>query len=144
MRHESGFSLIELMIALSVVVIAIAAGVQFARGVAGWQRLRSGADLFVSAAERARALAVSRNGSFEIRVHENRKAFAVIAVGSLEPPLWRGLPRGVEFASLPRRPITFFSRGTAAPAGTFGLASESGRIDVIVAGSGRIRWEKTE
>lgn len=137
-----GFSLVELLIVLLLTAMLAAAGFELAEGIVKRHRLQSGCEIFVSAVERARSLAVARNDTFEIRIHPSRKSFAVAPAGSERPVLWRDLPRGVEFLRKPSRDVAFHSRGAAAPAGSFSLAASDQEIRVVIAVSGRIRWEQ--
>ena len=70
-------------------------------------------------------------------------SYAVTAGGE-EVPSPRFLPRGVRFVRTPGRPVTFHSRGGAAPAGTFELGVGGASARVVVSVGGRVRWEWRE
>jgi Tfp pilus assembly protein FimT len=54
----------------------------------------------------------------------------------------RYLPVGIRITSSPRRPLRFYQRGNAVPAGTFVVQGEAGSWRVIVSPSGRIRTQR--
>jgi len=54
----------------------------------------------------------------------------------------RHLPGQVRISSSPRRPLRFYQRGNAVPAGTFVIQGEGGSYRVIVSPAGRIRTQK--
>lgn len=140
-RDETGYQLLEvtLVCALTTLILTF--------GWLNWQSLRdhyflnSGRLQFLAAASQARQLAVVKGFAVQIGVNSDRMGFA-LAIPKEEPTFWRKLPQGVRFDSIPARPLIFYSRGGAAPAGTFLLGNRSGQIRVVVAPSGRIRWER--
>jgi len=52
------------------------------------------------------------------------------------------LPPGVRIVSAPSKPLRFFPRGNAAPAGSYVLKNGAGSYRVVVSPAGRIRVEK--
>jgi hypothetical protein len=52
------------------------------------------------------------------------------------------LPKGVRIVSAPSRPLRFFPRGNAAPAGSYVVRNGAGSFRVVVSPAGRIRVEK--
>ncbi len=52
------------------------------------------------------------------------------------------LPRGVRITSAPSKPLRFFPRGNAAPAGSYVMKNGAGSFRVVVSPAGRIRVEK--
>lgn len=141
-RSAAGYTLADAAVVCFLVMALAGAALDVAWGVAARLRLASACGAFVGAVERARGLAVARNGSYEVRIRPDGLAFAVAPVGlDGDKALWRNLPRGVFFSRAPRRSVTFHSRGSAAPSGSFHLASAAGEMKVVVAVSGRIRWQ---
>jgi hypothetical protein len=55
----------------------------------------------------------------------------------------RHLPGRIRITGSPRRPLRFYQRGNAVPAGTFVVEGEAGSIRVIVSPSGRIRTQRS-
>jgi hypothetical protein len=141
MEAPKGYSLFEVTLwciltgMLSTTVITVVEGIRDQQG------LQMAGESFVSAVSVARFEAMTKNLAVQIRVHPGRSQFSM-ALGRDKPHLWVNLPRGVSFSKVPSKPITFFSRGNVAPAGTFTLTNERGQIQVIVALSGRIRWKR--
>ncbi len=52
------------------------------------------------------------------------------------------LPGGVRITSSPRRSLRFYPKGNAAPAGTFVVEGSAGKYRVVVALTGRIRFQR--
>ena len=52
------------------------------------------------------------------------------------------LPMRVRIVSFPARPLRFFPRGNAAPAGTYVLQGDAGSCRVVVNFAGRIRFQR--
>ncbi len=137
-----GFCLTDLGVTCLLVMVLAAAGLDLARGLAVRLRMQAACGAFVSSVERARDLAVARNGSYQVRIRRDGRAFAVTPVGlEDDQALWRDLPPGLSFVRAPRRSLTFHSRGSAAPSGSFSLASGTAEMRVVVSVSGRTRWE---
>ena len=139
--RASGYTLFE--IALWCILTGTLSGVSLTviEGVRDQQGLHLAGESFVAAVSAARFQAMAKNLAIQIRIHPDRDQFAV-ALKNDEPDLWQSLPRGVSFSRIPSRSITFFSRGNAAPAGTFTLENKRGRLQVIVSLSGRVRWKR--
>ncbi len=104
-------------------------------------RLHAASESLLGAAGLARSMAISRNTDIRLLVDPSSARFS-LGSPDREPATWTPLPPGVGFVAVPSRPITFHNRGTAAPAGTIGIANEAGAIRVVVAVSGRIRWSR--
>lgn len=135
-----GFTLLEtLVVALVVILLASIGWIGWRRCVEAW-RVREAAELLGAELARARSLAVQANRSVSVVIHPSATAYGRAPAGRL-PAVWRGLPSGVRVAGTPRLPVTFYSRGGAAPAGTYVVAAPSCRAKVVVAPLGRIRWE---
>ena len=137
-NRERGFQLLELMLVCAL----IAVGSTF--GVGAWyewisrHRLHNAAVGLSAFLQGARLSAMSRNAAIQVQVQGDRYAMALRGSDAV---LWRRFPNGVQAAQVPRRPVTFFSRGNAAPAGSFVLQNQSGQVRVIVSPAGRVRRE---
>jgi Tfp pilus assembly protein FimT len=138
--RNSGFSLIETMIALLGFLLLASLVWPQVRRVAERQILRGSAQAVTAELSAARSRALGLNQSVSLAVAADRRAYAVAAGGD-EVLNWRVLPRGVRFTRTPAQPVTFHSRGGAAPAGTFELGAGTLSTRVVVSVGGRVRWE---
>ena len=87
-----------------------------------------------------RGAAVSRKLPLSVTVGDCFTKYGFGARGD-NAALWRQLPKGVLFMSQPSQSVTFYSRGNAVPAGTYGLSNVKGQCRVVVSPTGRVRWE---
>jgi Tfp pilus assembly protein FimT len=141
---SSGTTFVETLVVLWCATILVGAGLPaFHRASLEW-RLWSGMQLTLSSLYWGRAYAVSSNGpvlfevdaggrSFRWRDPENGDAFTATE---------RHLPAGISIVAAPARPLRFYPRGNAAPAGSFVIAGEAGRYRVVVNLAGRVRYER--
>lgn len=135
-----GFTLVELMITLALCLLSAGLGLgHLSRAVDLW-RLQTAAQMVSSELTRLRAVAVSTGAPTRFVVGGSGNAFSAVGLGA-GPGQYIPLPKGVRFSSVPSRPITFYSRGQAAPAGTLILEGVRGRVRVVVAPMGRVRWQ---
>ena len=141
--NKRGFQLLECLIVCALLACLGGIGFGTLNGVIEWYRLQVGARAFVSQVASVRSSAISRNVSLRVLVDPGRESYGWALRGT-ESVIWRRLPPGVSFTRVPRNPVTFFSRGNAAPAGTFLLANRKGEIKIVVAPNGRVRWETLE
>lgn len=139
--RAKGYTLFEITLWCLLMGTLSTVGLSVGEGIRDQQRLHLAGESLVSAVSAARFDAMTKNLALQIRVHPERNQFTV-ALKDDEPDLWQNLPRGVVFSKIPSRPITFFSRGSAAPAGSFTLENQRGQIQVIVSLSGRVRWKR--
>lgn len=135
-----GFQLIELMIVVALAVLGVGfAGASIVR-IASSHRLDFGVRTFVSELSSLRARAVTGNRPMSVQIDGTGTRYGFGSPGDL-PRSWTQLPAGVRFRGQPLRPVTFYSRGSAVPAGSYLIENSAGTIKVIVAASGRIRWK---
>ena len=139
-RFEKGFQLIEMLIVC--LLIAVLAG---AAAGSTWEhlefyRLDNACRLFSSRLSEIRAVSIGLNLPISVEIPESRDRFGFAERGD-SPTVWILLPQGVVFRKIPRRTVTFYPRGNAAPAGSFLLENPKGGRKITVAVSGRIRWE---
>lgn len=104
-------------------------------------RLSQGSHLFLSLLEQGRTAAIGRNLTVQVRVSRDGGRTTIAPEGE-EPGHWVALPGGVLVVRRPNREVTFYSRGTAAPGGTFVLGNAAGKIRIVISPAGRIRWER--
>lgn len=103
--------------------------------------LQATARVLVADLTTLRIRAISLNQPLWIKVAEDRTKYG-LAVRATEPGRWVELPEGIRFTSAPSVPVTFYSRGNAAPAGSLVLTSRRGMaVRIVVAPFGRVRWE---
>lgn len=136
-----GFQMMELTLVCALISLTATWGIGHLQEIREQQRLETACQSFLTRVSSARTLAVTRNLPIQVRIHPDRKRYSMSSVDE-EPVDWIQLPRGVRFSQFPRLPVTFRSRGTATPAGSFTIASYRGEVQVIVAVSGRIRWRR--
>lgn len=141
--NKRGFQLLECLIVCALIACLSGIGFGTLNGIMAWYRLQLGARAFVSQVSAVRSSAISRNVSVSVLIDPAGESYGWVPRGA-ESEVWRRLPAGVMFTTAPRNPVTFFSRGNAAPAGTFLLANRGGKVKVVVAPNGRVRWETLE
>ena len=129
-RNENGFQVLELILVLALIGVAGAVGVGAWSEWAQHYRLQAAADTLTGFLLAARGSALTRNTAIQIRVREDRSAVSMTPRGEEAPQFWEMLPQGVRLAAVPSRPISFFSRGNAAPAGTYLLQNRRGQTIV--------------
>jgi len=141
MKEHRGFTLMEILLTLTLVTTLSLGLYPVSQSIASQQRLRLARESFLAGISSARFRALAGNLSMRVVIHDNLHEFAFTLTHSA-PSEWQTLPPGVRFLKVPRRNVTFYSRGYAAPAGTFVLENASGRILVVVSASGRVRWQE--
>ena len=138
---DHGLTLLELLIALGLISFCLAAGLRFATGLVRQHQLHGTGQKLVATLNQARRLAVARNAVIQLETDGAGKRFGLKARSNSAPEFWTYLPAEVDWARLPSRRITFFPRGSAAPAGSLAVANSAGTLRVVVAVSGRVRWQ---
>jgi Tfp pilus assembly protein FimT len=141
--EERGFQLLDCMLVCLVLGGGLSLGMASLDGVFERYRLQWAGYLFASEISTLRSTAVGHNLPVSVSVNPSRTQYGFATRGD-EPSLWRPLPRGVVFVDQPATPVTFYSRGNAVPAGSYLLANSVGRMRVVVAPTGRVRWEILE
>lgn len=139
--NAHGYQLLE--VTLTCLLIGFLASMAWPsyRQVRDHWRLSQGSQLFLSLVEQARTAAVGRNLTVQIRVSDDGGRTTMAPAGE-EAEHWLTLPRGVLAVRRPKREVSFFSRGTAAPAGTFVLGNAAGKVRIVISPAGRIRWKR--
>jgi len=139
-----GFTLQELLLVLGVAALLAAVAlpgiVRVQRGWALW----SGARMVETSLQWGRMRAIAGNAPVMFEVGEDGRTFVWKdpeggeAFASTE----RTLGGGVRIVSSPARPLRFYPRGNAVPAGTYKVEGAAGSYSVVVAPGGRIRVQK--
>ncbi|MFB3905926.1 MAG: GspH/FimT family pseudopilin [Acidobacteriota bacterium] len=140
--RERGFSLVDLMVTCLLLGTVVGIGLNSWDTLSTQHRLQSACQSLISDLWRARVASLAGNLPVAIEVRGDRAAYSVVEHG--ETPVWRELPPGVRFSDHPKTKVTFYSRGSAVPGGTYTLENPSGKLRVIVAASGRFRWQRLE
>ncbi len=140
--HEKGFSLVDTLLTCLLVGTVLSVGVSSWDTFSAHHHLQTACQSLMSDLWRARVASLAGNLPVSIEVRSDRSAYSVVELG--ETPAWRELPRGVRFSESPKTKITFYSRGSVVPGGTYTLSNISGSVQVIVAASGRVRWQRIQ
>ena len=140
---EKGFQLFECMIICFLLsLLAGVGGASYSQLVARTRLERAGQEM-MGCLGALRAAAVNRRLSLSVTVDDNGMRYGFGPRGE-EPTAWRHLPPGVQIVNRPASSVTFYSRGNAVPAGSYLLANEAAQWRLIIAPTGRMRWEHLE
>lgn len=139
--NERGFELVDLMLALALLGLFSITGLVSFRGIAREQALQQASQSFVQTLGAARLRSLSEGTSYQVLVSPDSRGFAVVWKGA-DPARWTRLDRPVFFSRIPRRPVVFYSRGGASPAGSYVLSNGRHKVRVVVSLNGRVRWER--
>jgi Tfp pilus assembly protein FimT len=140
--NERGFSLVDIMITCLLVGTIMSFGLSSWDSYSAHYHLQTACQALMSDLWRARVASLAGNLPVSIEVRGDRTAYSVVESG--EAPAWRELPPGVSFTEFPKTKMTFYSRGSVVPAGTYTLSNSSESLQVVVAASGRFRWQRIE
>jgi hypothetical protein len=141
---SAGFTLVELAITLAFGSIIIASATPGLNRVQQAWTLWGSARVIESSMQWGRMHAVSTNTSVAFQVSEDGRQFFWIdpAGGEKYESTVRYLPPGIRIIDKPARPLRFFQKGNAVPAGTFVIQGDAGIRRVVVNPAGRIRIQK--
>jgi len=137
---EEGYQLLEcLAVCLFLTVLFGVGGISLSRSLDRY-RLETSAKGLAAELGALRIAAVSRKAPLSVFISDCRSQYG-FGLRKESPVALRSLRTGVCFANHPKRPLTFYSRGNAVPAGSYLLSSAAGQCKVVVAPTGRIRCE---
>jgi Tfp pilus assembly protein FimT len=144
LESNPGFSLVELIMVLAGACVLLVAAVPSLDRIHREWTLWGAARLMESSLGWGRMHAVATNSSLVLEIDPDGRSFHWTDAGSSEPYMStiRRLPGRISITRAPGRPLRFFPRGNAAPAGTFVLQGETGSCRVVVNPAGRIRLER--
>ena len=144
LESTAGFSLVELNIVLMGACILLVAAVPSLDRIHREWTLWGAAGLMEQSLQWGRMHAVATNSSLALEIDPDGRSFHWTDPASGERYLStiRRLPGRIRIAGAPGRPLRFFPRGNAAPAGTFVLEGDTGSCRVVVNPAGRIRLER--
>jgi prepilin-type N-terminal cleavage/methylation domain-containing protein len=138
-----GFGLLELVIVLGLIAIIAASAVPGMHRINQEWALWGGARLLESSLLWARTHAIAANDSLALMIDNGGARFYwQDPTGARYQSSIRLLPAGVRITQAPRRPVCFFPRGNAVPAGTFVVQGATGSYRVVVSALGRIRVQR--
>jgi prepilin-type N-terminal cleavage/methylation domain-containing protein len=138
-----GFGLLELVIVLGLIAIVAASAVPSMHRINQEWALWGGTHLLESSLLWARTHAIASNDSLALVIDNGGARFYwQDPAGARYQSSIRLLPAGVRITQAPRRPLCFFPRGNAVPAGTFVVQGATGSYRVIVSARGRVRVER--
>lgn len=137
-KHSPGFTLVEMIIVLAVIMICVAIAVPNIAVFSSGYRLRGAAREVATALQFARLLAVKENKAFEVIFGFNsyqviRLSDGIVAKSRSFGPEYPGL-------NLTNVTITFDSRG-GSNGSTVTVANDNGSKSVSVAPTGRVMIE---
>lgn len=139
-----GFSLVECLIVLSCITAVLLASVPAAGHLYQAWVLWSGTYMMESTLQWGRLHSISANASLMLEVNADgtSAAWRDPETGNKYDQSIIYLPRGLRIVSAPSKPLRFFPRGNAVPAGSYVLKNGAGSNRVVVSPAGRIRMEK--
>ncbi len=143
-RNPDGFTLLECLVTLTVAGVVLSAAVPGVQRMTQAFALSGGTRMVETSLMWGRSHAISTNMSLAFIVDEGGSRFYWTdgRTGERFEGTVRYLPASVRITSSPRRPLRFYQRGNAVPAGTFVVQGEAGSFRVIVSPAGRIRRQK--
>ena len=141
--NARGYQVLDVILVCLLIGFLSTWGVVSLHRMADQQRLQTASQIFLSMLANARFHSVAKNLPTQIRIHPSGRKFA-LAMKDEKPSLWQNLPKGVEFSTSPANPLSFYSRGNAAPAGSYTLRNQAGEIKVVVSFTGRLSWERMQ
>jgi type II secretory pathway pseudopilin PulG len=137
LRRQSGFTLIRLLVGISVMGVMLAAASPNIATVSRTYAVRSGARQVYTDLQNARMLAVMGNQSCTFTVTDSGTYTIQPSGGSLVTTPLSASSQGVTLSA--PNAITFASNGTATSTATVTLASTGGGMQVAVSPAGRVR-----
>ncbi len=140
----SGFTLVECLVTLTLAGVVLTAAVPGVQRVTQSFALMGATRMVEVSLQWGRSHAIAGNTSLAFIVDSDGKRFYWVdgRSGDQYEGTVRFLPAGVRIANSPRRPLRFYQKGNAVPAGTFVIQGDAGTFRVVVNPAGRIRTQK--
>jgi Tfp pilus assembly protein FimT len=144
MKAHAGASLLELIVVIACGGILVAIAVPNVEQLQREWMLWGAAHMVESSLQWGRMHAVAANCSVLFEVNPDGRGYhwADTETGAPFEESRRTLPGRVRIVSSPHRPLRFYPRANAAPAGTFVIQGDAGQYSVIVSVAGRIRLQR--
>lgn len=139
--NPPGYQLLEVTLTCLIIGFLASLTLPAYQQVRDHWTLSQGSHLFLSLLEQGRTAAIGRNLTVQVRISADGRRAAIAAKGE-ETEHWLALPTGVVVTRKPHKEISFHSRGTASPAGSFSLSNPSGEVRIVISLAGRIRWQR--
>jgi len=141
---SGGFGLTELVLAVACMSLLVGVAIPNLHWLTQEWNLWGAAHLLEGALQWGRMYAVSANTSVVLQIDPGGARFYWADPRTRAPyeSSIRNLPAGVRIVASPRRPVRFFPRGNAVPAGTFVVRGKAGQYRVVVNPAGRIRVQR--
>ena len=139
-EEARGFNLLDLLIVLALLLVVMTMSLEQLSSLSDKAQLQMAAHTLLSELQRARGLAISQNLAIRFEIRDSPVVYGFGPTPT--PSIWKPLGSGIEVARMPRRPIQFHSRGTAAPGGSIELVNRAGSARIIVNLAGRTRIEE--
>lgn len=141
---DLGIGLAELLLVIACGTVLAAASVPNVHRLMQVWSLRGGVQMLESSLLWGRMHCISANTSLMLVVEGDGRNFhwSDPSSGARYEYTVRSLPSRVRITSAPSRPLRFYPRGNAAPAGTYVIEGDRGAFRVVVNVAGRIRIQK--
>lgn len=143
-QTTEGYSLAELLVVLACLIALLSMAVpDIARLQKTWT-LWGGMQSLESSLQWGRMHAIASNTPmlFEVSTDGQEFGWRDPDSGDRFEATFRHLGKDLRIVSAPRRPLRFYPRGNAAPAGTYVIEGDAESYSVVVAPGGRIRTQK--
>jgi hypothetical protein len=138
-----GYSLVECLIVIVCATILLTFAVPNIQAFQQAWSLWGGVKLVEASLHWGRMHAISSNSPMMFEVAGNGHEFWwTDPTSGLRFEGSRRRLDGIKIVSSPRRPLRFYQRGNAVPAGTYTIRGEAGSYSVVVSPGGRIRVQK--
>jgi len=144
-KSSEAFTLLECLVALTLAGIVLSAAAPSVHRMTQSISLWGGVRLVETSLQWGRNHAITGNTALAFIVDSDGRRFYWTDghTGDRYEGTMRYLPGRIRISSSPRRPLRFYQRGNAVPAGTFVVQGEAGSVRVIVSPSGRIRTQRS-
>ncbi len=139
-----GLSLLELMMVLACTAVLLAIAVPNLNKLYQEWTLWGAAHTLETSLRWGRLQAISANSAMMFVVAAEGKNYYWVdpESGARFERTVTYIPARVRLTGFPRRPLRFYPRGNAAPAGSYTLVGEAGTYRVVVSFVGRIRVQR--
>lgn len=142
--NHSGATLLETMVVIACGGILLVIAVPNLDRLQQEWTLWGAAHLIESSLQWGRMHAVSANTALALEIDPDGRGYHWVDAdsGARFEQSRRFLPGRVRIVSSPHRPLRFYPRANAAPAGTYIIQGDAGQYRVIVSVAGRIRIQR--
>ncbi len=144
MQSGKGTSLLELVVTIACGGILVAIAVPNLDRMKQEWTLWGAVHLVESSLYWGRMHAVSANTSLALEIDADGRGYHWVetTTGAVFEQSRRFLPGNVRIVSAPQKPLRFYPKANAAPAGTYVIRGAAGQYRVVVSIAGRIRIQR--